>query len=60
MRSGASFFLIHFDSLSEEQKILMRQYRKFFPLFKSKIKQSPSKLILDEVLNFFDGKKLKI
>lgn len=56
MNSGAGFFLIHSDSLSEEQKILMRQWRKFFPEFKSKTKQSPSKLILDKVFSSLDEK----
>lgn len=59
MNSGARFFLIHFDSLSEEQKILMRQWRKFFPVFKSKTKQSPSKLILDKIFKSMEGKEIK-
>jgi ubiquinone/menaquinone biosynthesis C-methylase UbiE len=51
MASGSRFFLIHFDSLSDEQKILMRQWKKLYPsLFGDIEKQSPSKRLIDEVL----------
>lgn len=48
MKRDSVFFLIHFDSLSDEQRILMRQWNKVFPIFKNINKQSPSKLLLDE------------
>ena len=44
------FFLIHFDSLSDEQKILMKQWKKVFPIFHDLEKQSPSKLLIDDIL----------
>ena len=60
MNPGSKFFLIHFDSLSEEQKILMRQWKKYFPIFENgPNKQSPSKLILDKVFNLLSGKEIK-
>ena len=49
MKKGSEFFLIHFDSLSDEQKILMKQWRKVFPIFKDLQSQSPSKLLIDEI-----------
>ncbi len=48
MADSSKFFLIHFDSLSEEQKILMRQWRKAFPIYKEIRLQSPSKRLIDE------------
>lgn len=45
-----SFFLIHFDSLSQEQAILMRQWRRVFPAFANIDEQSPSKQIIDNAL----------
>jgi SAM-dependent methyltransferase len=50
LRHGGSFFLIHFDSLSEEQKISIKQRRRTFSIFKNNTKQSPSKLLLDKIL----------
>ncbi len=47
---NGSFFLMHFDSLSQEQRILMRQWRRVFPAFADIEKQSPSKQIIDKVL----------
>jgi len=51
LRRGGSFFLFHFDSLSEEQRISIRQRKRDNPVFQNNEDQSPSKLILDEVLN---------
>ncbi|MCL4363489.1 class I SAM-dependent methyltransferase [Candidatus Marsarchaeota archaeon] len=51
MRANSKFFLIHFDSMSDEQRILMKQGRKVFSIYNDLDKQSPSKLIIDEVLN---------
>lgn len=50
MKSGSSFFLIHFDSLSDEQRILLEQWKKVYPIFADTTKQSPSKLLIDEEL----------
>lgn len=50
MSTGSEFFLIHFDSLSEEQKILLEQWTKVFPLFGDLSKQSLSKQLIDEEL----------
>jgi len=45
-----SFFLIHFDSLSQEQSILMRQWKRVFPAFANIEEQSPSKQIIEKTL----------
>jgi SAM-dependent methyltransferase len=50
MKRSSKFFLIHFDSLSEEQKILMKQWNKVFPIYNNLDSQSPSKLLITEVL----------
>jgi len=50
MGKSSKFFLIHFDSLSEEQKILMRQWKNAFPIYTDLDAQSPSKLSIDDVL----------
>lgn len=51
-----SFFLIHFDSLSQEQIVLMRQWKRVFPAFANIEEQSPSKQIIDEILLELDTK----
>ena len=51
-----SFFLIHFDSLSQEQSILMRQWKRVFPAFANIEEQSPSKQIIDKTLLELDAK----
>lgn len=51
-----SFFLIHFDSLSQEQSILMRQWKRVFPAFANTGEQSPSKQIIDNALLELDTK----
>ena len=55
MTSRSSFFLIHFDSLSEEQKILMSQWKRIFPAFADITQQSPSKQIIDQILLDLDN-----
>jgi len=55
MNPGANFFLIHFDSQSEEQNILMKQWGKYFSAFSDQSKQSPSKLILDNLFSEMSG-----
>lgn len=52
---AGSFFLIHFDSLSEEQRILMRQWKRVFPAFANTEQQSPSKQIIDRTLLDLDN-----
>ena len=53
---NGSFFLIHFDSLSQEQSILMRQWKQVFPTFTNIDEQSPSKQIIDKTLLELDKK----
>ena len=53
---NGSFFLIHFDSLSQEQSILMRQWKRVFPAFANIEEQSPSKKIIDKTLLELDTK----
>jgi len=50
LRQGGSFFLVHFDSLSPEQKISINQRRKDNFVFANNKLQSPSKLLIDELL----------
>lgn len=50
LSQDGSFFLIHFDSLSQEQNILMRQWKQVFPTFANIGEQSPSKQIIDSTL----------
>jgi SAM-dependent methyltransferase len=44
------FFLIHFDSLSDEQKIIKRQEAKSSPVYLQLTKQSYSRRLIDQVL----------
>lgn len=55
IRQNGSFFLIHFDSLSDEQCILMRQWKRIFPAFANTEQQSPSKQIIDGALLDLDN-----
>lgn len=55
IKPGGSFFLIHFDSLSDEQRILMSQWGRIFPAFANIEQQSPSKQIIDHVLLDLDN-----
>lgn len=50
LRLGGSFFLIHFDSLSEEQRISIRQRKVDNFIFSENREQSLSKRIIDELL----------
>ncbi|MEX2090700.1 MAG: class I SAM-dependent methyltransferase [Candidatus Paceibacterota bacterium] len=58
LNPGGKFFLFHFDSKSDEQKILMKQWGKFFPIFRDTRRQSPSKLLLDDILKRLQKKKI--
>lgn len=53
-RATSVFFLIHFDSLSEEQRILMAQWKKVFPIFNATDSQSPSLRITEEIFREFE------
>ncbi len=55
LQENGAFFLIHFDSLSQEQRILMNQWKRVFPAFSQSELQSPSKRIIDEVLLELDN-----
>jgi SAM-dependent methyltransferase len=50
LEPGGKFFLLHFDSCSEEQYILMRQWKKIWPIIDSLDEQSPSKQVVDAAL----------
>jgi len=50
LEPGGKFFLIHFDSCSEEQCILMKQWKKIWPIIESLDEQSPSKQVIDAAL----------
>jgi len=50
LKTGGSFFLIHFDSLSQEQSISIKQRRKDNFIFQENTLQSPSKVLMDELL----------
>lgn len=51
---GGKFYLVHFDSMSDEQKILMRQWRRVYKAFSDISRQSPSKRIIDDTLSKLD------
>lgn len=50
MHKGSHFYLVHFDSLSDEQRILLRQWKRKMPIFRYVNMQSPSKRYIDESL----------
>jgi len=54
IKKDGAFFLIHFDSLSDEQIVLMRQWQRVFPTFANIDQQSPSKQIIEETLTKLD------
>ncbi len=58
MKNGANFYLIHFDSQSDEQKILMQQWKKVYPIYKNTKQQSPSKLLLDDIFSELENEKI--
>ena len=58
MKSGGLFFLVHFDSLSDEQRILMSQWKRIFSIFANIEHQSPSKQIIDQTLLDLDNEGL--
>ena len=54
IKKDGALFLIHFDSLSDEQSVLMRQWQRVFPTFANIDQQSPSKQIIEETLTKLD------
>lgn len=54
LNPGGAFFLIHFDSLSDEQRLLMPQWRRVYSAFADVATQSPSKRIIDSTLRRLD------
>jgi len=58
IKKDGHFFLIHFDSMSEEQEVLMRQWNRVYKTFSDISTQSPSKRIIDKALlqNDYEGK----
>jgi|GEM_PF-736259 len=48
---GGKMYIIHFDSLSEEQSIIYKQLSRDYPVAALTDRQSPSKLLLDEIFN---------
>lgn len=58
MKKGSSVFIVHFDSMSDEQRILMQQWKKIFPIYSNTSTQSPSKLLIDEVLSLLENQKM--
>ena len=50
LNKNGSFFLIHFDSLSPEQRISMKQRKKDNFVFNDNESQSPSKRLIDVLL----------
>lgn len=58
LNKGARFFIIHFDSLSDEQRIVKRQEAKTSIVYEDKLnKQSYSKEIIDDVLRKLSKEK---
>ena len=56
LTSNAKLYLVHFDSMSEEQSILMRQWKRIYDTFSDIETPSPSKLMIDEILTELDDK----
>ena len=48
LNDKGKFYLIHFDSMSDEQRILLKQWKKVYPTFERNDIQSPSLLLMDE------------
>lgn len=51
---GGAFFLMHFDSMSDEQRILMPQWGRVYEAFADNGTQSPSKRIVERALRRLD------
>lgn len=54
MVPGAAFYLIHFDAQSDEQQILIDQWRRKYPFYVAG-EQSPSKLLIDSTFEALKG-----
>jgi len=51
---GGRFFIVHFDSLSQEQRVAMPQWARIDPIFSEVDQQSPSFRLLSRVLGQLD------
>lgn len=51
LKDKGKLFIFHYDSLSEEQKILTKQKRKYFDIFSEDSEQSYSKKLLDDIFS---------
>ena len=49
---GGEMFIIHFDSTSQEQIILLNQWKKVYSLYTDITEQTPSKKLLDKVFEY--------
>lgn len=50
LNKEGKMFIIHFDSLSDEQKILIKQWKKVYPIFENNCIQSPSLNLTNKIL----------
>lgn len=50
LNENGKIFIIHFDTKSDEQRILIDQWKKLYNMFSDTTKQSPSLLITEHVL----------
>jgi hypothetical protein len=50
MNKGSELYFVHFDSLSDEQRILLKQWKRKIPIFRYTNIQSPSKRYIDKSL----------
>lgn len=57
LNRNGKLFIVHFDSLSDEQKILIKQWKKKYKIYNNTRAQSPSKHILDKALKDLAKKK---
>lgn len=50
IKKNGRFYLIHFDSLSDEQRILIKQWKREFKILEKSEEQSPSLQVIDKAL----------
>lgn len=55
LEQNGKLYIVHFDSMSEEQSILMQQWKRVYKAFANLNTQSPSKLMLDDILINLDN-----
>ncbi len=56
--SGGTFFIMHFDSLSDEQIIALRQRARKYEFYRDRKIQSPSKILIDSILTELKNEKV--